>query len=667
MSTTITTALDALDSATPINSKQLVNYFQQNNTNMDTSTTESVQQTSSSNPINENGVSLQGSTFKETSKKRGTLNSNLNLYTFIKLLEETTRDCERECIEIVPENLTKFVQRYRLNINKLKTADTKHRESTPFVASDDDAEEIVVTASVDTILDKCIEDTKTIVDVVADSADNNDAGTSSTTSIHVNNDDDDNENKRKLEERDDYEALSTENGVCKKQKRDLSNLYLKVYNCLFVALERENMTVSFSREHLRYFLATYQKFITLDDFKYTNKQNNNESVIKKNKSKNMLHNGGILLEYVKSPTAFQNNLSRCNNNDADALRYITNNGINLPENIYKPLLLTINDQIVVNKSNDVYEDYVKLMFNGTKHHVICVTENILLIWDGVQFTIPTVYVERDITATLLYGTCKSNELYVLQTFVCSNKLKIADVLYVDSPTNEFTPNLTYVERHRLFNKIFKNWDVAKIESESYNNSNIQIPNIVDCTKTMNRYVFIKPGQIVAAIGIDKQNVLIAFKRTNSDDDLEFKIKVPNCGAASVVLLTQPMRFMNKSIDGQHVRIRDLNNRFVNVHEVPFNSDIRIFKKYVPVELRDSNKLGSYMIGPIDDVTEFKQQNVQKNQIMVRMFDKIINDPRHLQEFMTYFVKNVNDSTKERFCSGIKIPDRINDSELNFKF
>lgn len=651
---TLTTALDALDSATPINSKQLVNYFQQN-TNMDTSATESVQHTNG--PVNENGVSLQGSTFKETSKKRGTLNSNLNLYTFIKLLEETTRDCERECIEIVPENLTKFVQRYRLSINKLKEAETltKQRESTPCVASDDDVEEIA--ASV--ILDKCVEDATTMVT-------NTDSATTST----ADDDGGDNENKRKLEDREDDNndgALSAENNVCKKQKRDLSNLYLKVYNCLFVALERENMTVSFSREHLRYFLATYQKFITLDDFKYTNKQNNNDSAIKKNKSKNILHNGAILLEYVKSPTAFQNNLSRCNNNDADALRYITNNGINLPENIYKPLLLTINDQIVVNKSNDVYEDYVKLMFNGTKHHVICVTENILLIWDGVQFTIPTVYVERDITATLLYGTCKSNELYVLQTFVCSNKLKIADVLYVDSPTNEFTSNLTYVERHRLFNKIFKNWDVAKIETESYNNSNIQVPNIADCTKTMNRYVFIKPGQIVAAVGIDKQNVLIAFKRSNDDNDLEFKIKVPNCGAASVVLLTQPMRFMNKSVDEHHVRIRDLNNDFVNVHEIPFNSDIRIFKKYVPVELRDSNKLGSYMIGPIDDVTEFKQQNVQKNQMMVRMFDRIINDPRHLQEFMTYFVKNVNDSTKERFCSGIKIPDRINDCELNFKF
>lgn len=173
----------------------------------------------------------------------------------------------------------------------------------------------------------------------------------------------------------------------------------------------------FSREHLRYFLVTYSKFIALEDFKFTNKHDNDESSVKRNKSKNVLHNGSILLEYVKSPAAFQNNLSRCNNTDADALRHITGTGITLPNKIYKPLLFTINDQIVLKKTNDAHNGYVKVMFNGTKYYIICFTENILLVWDGVQFTIPAISVEKDITATLLYDTCKSKGLYVLQTAV----------------------------------------------------------------------------------------------------------------------------------------------------------------------------------------------------------------------------------------------------------
>lgn len=663
-----TMSLDALDSATPVNPKRLMNHFKETTPTLavDIDNPSVTIEGGDSDNVDLGLVPTLSSNTLKDSKKRGTLNSSVNLYTFVKLLEETAHDCQQKSIEIIPENLTKFVQRYRLNVNKFKDSalvddvkkfqESKVRESTPsLMVSDDDVEDVL--NNVDTVI---VED-ENIADIIP-----KDEVTLNDDSVATGG------IKRKHEAIDETtssvvvvksESIGT---LTKKQKQDLSKLYLKVFNCLFVALERENITISFSREHLRYFLATYQKFITLDDFKYTNKQNNDESTVKKNKSKNILHNGSILLEYVKSPAAFQNNLSRCNNNDVDALRYITSNGIILPENIYKPLLLTINDQIVINKTNDSYEGYVKLMFNGTKHYIICFTENILLIWDGVQFVIPTLHVERDITATLLYDSCKSNELYILQTFVCCNKLKIADVLYAKSLINNFSPNLKYTERQQLFKKIFKNWDVAKIENECYGNSNVQIPNILDGTKTTNRYVFTKPGQTVAAVGMDKQNVLIAFKRT-TDDDLEFKLKVLNCGPASTVLLTQPMRFMDKNVDESSVCIRDQNDRFVKIHELPFNSDFKIFKNYISVELRDGNKLGAYVVGPIDDVTEYKQQNVQKNQAMARMFEKIINDPKHLQEFMTYFEKNVNDSAKERFCSVIKISERITDSELNFKF
>lgn len=653
----ITVDLDALDSNVPMNSKNLINHFQQ--TVVDTA--------SSSSPPNasadDSGDIISANTTTPASKKRGTLNSSVNLYTFVKLLEETVRECERDDIEIIPENLIRFVRKYQLNVNKFKeTGGYKPSEKNfakPVSLSDndeDDINDIVVVNNVDTNNIDEIERSdesdlqSNVIEV---------KGIKRKNSI---NDDGVDEN--------DGGDLKLQSRTVKKQKSDSGRLYLNVFNCLFVALERENINVTFSREHLRYFLATYHKLVSLDDFKYINKRNcgDDAATMKKNKSKNILHNGSILLEYVKSPATFQNNLSRCNVDDADALRYAINVGMTLPENIYKPLSLPVNDQIVINKTNDFHEGYVKLMFNGTKHYVICFTENVLLIWDGTQFTIPSVHAEKDITATLLYDTCKENDLYILQTVVCGNRLKIADVIYAStpsSPTDLFVSGLAYVERQRLFKKLFKNWDIVKIENDNYGNSNIQVPDVYYCDKAANRYVFTKPGQIVAAVGVDKQNVLIAFKRTD-DDDLEFKIKILNSGPASVILLAQPMRFMSKDRDDKFVRIRDPNGNNVKLYELPYNNEVRIFKKYVPVELRDGTKLGSYMIGQIDDVTEYRQQNLQKGNNMAKLFEKIINDPKHLQDFMSFFDKNVNDSAKERFCNVIKVSDRITNVDLNFK-
>lgn len=88
-------SLEALDSASPMNTKNLMNFFQH-----------------------------AGTSGKESgniiAKKRGTLNSSVNLYTFVKILEETAKVYERDSIGIVPENMLRFVKKYRLKVNAFK-------------------------------------------------------------------------------------------------------------------------------------------------------------------------------------------------------------------------------------------------------------------------------------------------------------------------------------------------------------------------------------------------------------------------------------------------------------------------------------------------------------------------------------------------------------------
>lgn len=123
---------------------------------------------------------------------------------------------------------------------------------------------------------------------------------------------------------------------------------------------------------------------------------------------------------------------------------------------------------------------------------------------------------------------------------------------------------------------------AQIEDENYINSNVQVPDVCDFEKGANRYIFTKPGQLVAAVGMDKQNILIAYKRLDDDCDPEYKLKVLNSGPASAVLLAQPMCYIDKNENSDFVSMQDPRKNNIKLYELPFSNDIKIFKHYVPV-------------------------------------------------------------------------------------
>lgn len=478
---------------------------------------------------------------------------------------------------------------------------------------------------------------------------------------------------------------------------------MKVFNALFVTFELENMVTSFPREHLRYFLATYNKVTTLSSFRNAKKQEDiskygkciasgslatsettqskttqiivqtNNTVqnvsAKKAKTKTILSNGSILIEYLKSPSNFQMSLARCDNTDADALRFVINLGFSLPSYIYKPTRIDLKHQIIMDKVYETRKGHYKVALNTYKHHIVCITPDVLLVWDGTHLTVPAYSVEKEIPVSAIYGIADSVDVYVLEIFVGVNKLLAIDVLYTN-PANEYIVKQPYLSRLETIEQklsINPKWGVVTVEKDDNVISCLQIPYEIQEHSNTLRYMFIRPGQTVAAVGLDRQNVLIAYRR--NDGHLEYKAKIPNNGAASAFLLNEPMKRLN-TVDGT-IAIKDNFGTYVNVFELPQNTDILVFKHYITVEFKDNVKLGAHIFdGSVSHVSEFKLPILKDSSN-----SKVINQEKLLERSL-YDTKNFHivcrllndlpDDKKEELIRKLKTSEKINDIEMNYK-
>lgn len=250
------------------------------------------------------------------------------------------------------------------------------------------------------------------------------------------------------------------------------NVYLEVFDLLFVALEFEEITYTFSREYLRYFLASYSKIINLSDFKNTNKLNkpasfdektnsapstiSSKNSFEKNtsksssriqdsvgsgdesrsadvsgpsttstatvttmgsgslpssnsrKNKNINSAGGILLEYYKTPNNFKLLLTKCEHSDADALKYVVNLKLKLPSSIYRERGSEVQDKFETLTDCSPRAGFVKTAVSSGKTYVLCLTRHAVMVWDKNVYALPPVSLEKELPISATYGIFKNN-------------------------------------------------------------------------------------------------------------------------------------------------------------------------------------------------------------------------------------------------------------------
>nr|AHW98264.1 GrBNV_gp37-like protein [Nilaparvata lugens endogenous nudivirus] len=363
--------------------------------------------------------------------------------------------------------------------------------------------------------------------------------------------------------------------------------------------DEKNHILLFQREYLKYFLATYKRLVSIDDFINTN------CIIRPSKKQKLhtpLTNGAILIEYQKSPELFASNLSRCNQDDVSALKLIIQTNIELQLSMYQvihnmpelPLTYTVEN------TDCIRENYVRVPINNAKRAIYIVSKRIIIAYDHVnnQFQMPQPCVERDIN--LLKLSKMPYKMLVLDVLMLSNKMKIIDILGDPQLPNNYT------ERLIIAQKLFPTLKVVQpvYGTHTLDSSFLQKPN----TTYGPVYVYYKPYQTVGVVGICNKQALIVYK--NDEESFVYKTKAPLSGPSTFMLCTaNQVKLGDNKIDdsaplqSERTTIQ-YQNKVFNILDLPRN-DIHLFSHIISIELRDNNKLGCVSKNDIALVSEYR--------------------------------------------------------------
>lgn len=444
-------------------------------------------------------------------------------------------------------------------------------------------------------------------------------------------------------------------------------LYLRIFKCLLHQMDQSNLFVAFPREALKFFITTHKVFVNILDFQESSKK----VVVEKRKRNNKpigTGNGGILSEYCKSIGNFKSQINKCNASDAEALKFIIDKNIHFVGKLYKPSMIILKDKFVTITNDNIINDYHKISMSNHKHYCVCVNCNIALVWDNNQFVIPTMAIEREANLSLLIDACKSSDLWIIDILVPIQKIrsytdvKIVDVLQTNT-ANADIMNLPYDERLRVLKSKFTKFSIPTIENKNYNDSHIQVPNNISLNDSYNRYFYVKPGYILAIIGICKNEVLLAFKR--DDGDLEFKLKQPLTGSISMQLSS--LKRVPIRVAPQPFSIKDSDGNCYKIYDLPSdNIELYLYEKFITVEMRENQKINHYTIGPITNVADFKpivQKDINVKQSQNPLFYK---DEKNLYSVGAQMKLNMTASQREAFANFLLEDLKSINIPLNYK-
>lgn len=456
---------------------------------------------------------------------------------------------------------------------------------------------------------------------------------------------------------------TTEESTMELKSKNKSGVLLRLVLQAFREIEAAGMTVQFSRETLKCFLATYSSFVTPSDFVHTNVLVKNE---KRNKNSSPLPPGGILLEYVKGLEMFASNMSRADKNDVKALRLIMERDIRLPYNIYYDVrnvkfVDTVYETEKSQHQQQQQREYVKIQASNFKRAVVLLTNSVILVWDGHQFVVPSVSIEKDIPTSALL---KNRDEYALFDMMISTKNKVLDLM--ETNVSDLVIPDNYAKRLKLIGERFPDLKCVTLNTREHVDSSYVRKPLTGDRLSAPSYVYTKPNLTGAIVGSMDKHVLVAFRDDTDntveyydDDDNNNSTEDDNCINdaldGSLIVKTKcniagPTMYMITSAAQQAKLSTTSNNNVVRLgnkrYRVSLPSDDsttatttaattppptsnyhhRLFSEAIPVEIKDGNKLGNLSSYDVSHVREYKPPALPKDAAIFDSFNHILNNP-----------------------------------------
>jgi hypothetical protein len=444
-------------------------------------------------------------------------------------------------------------------------------------------------------------------------------------------------------------------------KRNRSEtLYRNILILLLMNFEEAGATFQFSKEALKYFLATHSRFLSHKDFI------NNNSLNEKRKNMQQLSPGGILTEYTKGLDAFKNNIVKSDKDDIVAIKTIIENKIVISPKIYD-IMRNANKHIEnkyelfsnTNNNNHNWNEYARINIGNFKRTQLLISRSLVLVKDESQnqYMLPTMNMEKDITSTVITECKFESKEYAIFDVLVGSKNKIIDILYTNISNTELSES--YKERLEFITNRFPKLKCVQYENTANTlNSNCIMKPLYGRQKVS--YVYLKPSLTAAVIGTSDNYACLAFMI--NENELGIRAKYNISGPAAYLITTAEYQQQNNSSSSSPT-ISYNEKQFNLSGDFDTDGNLKLFKEAIPVEIKDGHKLGNFSERSISLEDEYKQTiHSTKDTIINETLSEILNDPRKTEEFIILLKKS---SDFDRFRDAFNKTSKSSDLKLNF--
>lgn len=409
-------------------------------------------------------------------------------------------------------------------------------------------------------------------------------------------------------------------------------IFEKIIMLLFFVMETNNVSFLFSKEHLKFFLATRSEFINIMDFEKSNKihqTNNLKDTQKKSRSSKtathassstILPPGGILIEYNKSCEVFVASLVRCDPEDLKALKLIITHDIQLDANIYHYAFTKTQNfkdvEYLTDTSAELRPNYrcIQMPSSNIKRSAVLITKSVILCYDGAnQFILPNTNIERDFSTKTL--SLLGPKDFVIFDVLMGSKKNIIDIIDAELYDNNgelipLSPNYP----DRIESIINKFPDLKPIDIKYTSGNCIKKPDI---GFDLPSYIYIKPPLTTAIVGTWNKNAYIAFI-SKDEKQMIVKGKCTISGSIGNIIMSNTYQTLDylKSIDESIKHLQQpcikYNDKFYELildtenDSLQLDKDcIKYFQNVIPAQLIN-NRLGHFSHNPVAFTDDYKQ-------------------------------------------------------------